>query len=57
MKESTGELSMVVITLIIVIAVIAMWGPIQNILGKWTQNIFTKKTGTLTVEVYNFEEA
>ena len=40
MKESTGELSMVVITIIAVIAILAIWNAVKDPLSDWVTGKF-----------------
>ena len=40
MKEATGELSMVVITIIAVVAVLAIWNAVKGPVTNWVQNKF-----------------
>lgn len=40
MKESTGELSMVVITIVAVIAVLAIWNAVKEPVAKWVGTKF-----------------
>lgn len=41
MKEATGELSMVVITLIIIVAVLVIWRAVKDPVQEWVQQKFT----------------
>lgn len=45
MRESTGELSMVVITIIIVIALISVWKLAGPFLTNWVLSTFQSATG------------
>lgn len=44
MKEATGELSMVVITLIIVVAVIGIWTALKPSIQGWVKDKFQQTT-------------
>lgn len=44
MKEATGELSMVVITILIVVAVIAIWNLVAPTVSNWVEETFQKTT-------------
>lgn len=46
MKEASGELSMVVITLIIVIAVLGIWRVAKPIVQNWVINKFNETANT-----------
>ena len=45
MKEASGELSMVVITLIIVIAVLSIWWFAKPVIQGWVINKFNETAG------------
>lgn len=44
MKESTGELSMVVITIIIIVAVVGIWNTLKPTIAQWVEDTFKKTT-------------
>lgn len=51
MRESTGELSMVVITIIIVIALVTVWNFAGPYLTNWVLGVFNNATHTTTNEL------